>query len=453
MTFLILAGGSGKRLFPLSREKYPKQFLSLTGEHSLLEETLLRTDGEPCLVVGSSLSRHLLQKAVDDVNAHERCDVIGEPLPRNTAPAILLGLSRLPDSAVVTVMPSDHYIKDRAAFRESLRSAEELARDGYITTLGITPDRPETGYGYIRKGAPLNKGFQVSSFTEKPDLPTARNYLSSGETFWNSGMFVFEKKVLVQEVRSLHPGLYRFYCEISQAGPGEWEKIYEQAPDISIDYAVMEKTKRAAVVSGDFGWTDIGSWEALKRLLEPGEDNAVLSTELYAEGSRDNLVITDHKSVGLIGVSGTAVVDTGDFLFVGDLSRSQEVRTLAARVREREPGKAEAHRDEVRPWGSFASLREEEGFKVKKITVSPGEQLSLQYHHHRDEDWIIVRGEGLMTLGDREFKVVPGDHVHIPKEETHTIEGITETVFIEVQRGDYLGEDDIVRLKDRYGRS
>jgi mannose-1-phosphate guanylyltransferase/mannose-6-phosphate isomerase len=452
MTFLVLAGGSGKRLFPLSREKYPKQFLSLTGERSLLEETLLRTGVEPFLVIGSRSSRHLLQKAVDNVKARGRGEVVGEPLARNTAPAILLGLSLLPDSEVVTVMPSDHYIKDEEGFRESIGAAEELARDGYITTLGIMPDRPETGYGYIQKGRPLQKGFAVSSFKEKPDLPTAQRYLSSGDTFWNSGMFVFEKKVLIEEIRSLHPGLYRFYCRICEAAPGQWEEIYGKAPDISIDYAVMEKTARAAVVSGDFGWTDIGSWEALKRLLEPGEDNAVLNSELYSSDSRDNLVITAGKSVGLIGMRDTAVVDTGDFLLVGDLSRSQEVRSLAARVKEREPGKAAAHKDEVRPWGSFVSLREEAGFKVKKITVSPGEQLSLQYHHHREEDWIVVGGEGLMRLGDRSFKVGAGDHIHIPKKEVHTIEGITETVFIEVQRGEYLGEDDIVRLEDRYGR-
>ena len=453
MTFLILAGGSGKRLFPLSRERYPKQFLSLTGDKSLLEETLLRTGEEPFLVIGNKLSRHLLQKAVNEVKAQKRGEVIGEPLPRNTAPAILLGLSRLPDTAVVTVMPSDHYIKDRDRFRKTLQAAEKLARKGYITTLGITPDRPETGYGYICKGSPLHAGFRVSSFKEKPDVQTAQNYLRSGDTFWNSGMFVFEKKTMIEEVRALHPDLYHFYCEIKEAAPGQWEEIYKNAPDISIDYAVMEKTKRAAVVSGDFGWTDIGSWEALKRILEPGDGNAALKTELYSADSRDNLVITRGKSVGLIGIRETAVVDTGDFLLISDLSRSQEVKDLAALVKEREPGKAEAHKDEVRPWGSFVSLDEGNGFKVKKIIVSPGERLSLQYHHHRDEDWIIVRGEGMMTLGERRFKVVPGDHVHIPKEEVHTIEGITETVFIEVQRGDYLGEDDIVRLEDRYGRS
>jgi mannose-1-phosphate guanylyltransferase/mannose-6-phosphate isomerase len=448
MTFLILAGGSGKRLFPLSRETFPKQFLPLFNGRSLLEETLSRTDGKRCLIVGSSESVHLLKKA----SKKTAVEVLAEPCGRNTAPAIVFGLTCVDDEEIVAVMPADHYIQDRPLFQERLQEAEKLAGDGYIVTLGICPDAPETGYGYIKKGRPAGAGYVVDSFTEKPDEEKARVYLDSGDYLWNSGMFIFKKKTLLEEFKNLSPQLYDFYEALSRSREESFQAIYQKAPDISIDYAVMEKTKKAVVIPSDFGWSDIGSWRALKALFDPGEGNVSLNAELFPLESRNNIVSAPGKTVGLLDVDNLVVADTKDFLFIGSLERSQEVKEIVSIVGKKYPETVRSHKDEMRPWGEFTTLEEGDGFKVKKITVSPGEKLSLQYHHHREEHWIIVQGEALMTLRERTFSVKAGDTVAIPRGETHTIEGVSLTIFIEVQRGDYLGEDDIVRLDDRYGR-
>ncbi|TYB30390.1 MAG: mannose-1-phosphate guanylyltransferase/mannose-6-phosphate isomerase [Candidatus Mcinerneyibacterium aminivorans] len=454
MKHLILAGGSGTRLFPLSRKKKPKQFLNLFSNKSLIQETILRLNSDNFTVISGKNTYYKLMDDLKGIELYSEDRILLEPEAKNTAPAILYALTDIEDNEIVSVLPSDHYIKNTKKYHKRLDDAKNLAEKNYIVTIGIKPYYPETGYGYIKINDKISrKNYTVDKFVEKPDKNTAEKYMDSGNYLWNAGMFIFKKKTFIEEVKKLDPELYKFYSKLKN-NPEEKERIYKEVKNISVDYAVMEKTGKMAVVEGDFGWSDIGNWKALKKLLDKSDKNIIKSAEAFNIESKNNIVFTDKPYISLINVKDLAIIDTKDLLLISDLNHSQKVKQVYNDIDKKHPQVTEALPDEKRPWGEFASLMNsaENGFKTKWIRVKPGEKLSLQYHHKREEHWIIVKGKAKMTLEKETFNVKKGDYIHIPKEELHTIEGIRETEFIEVQMGDYLEEDDIVRVEDKYNR-
>ncbi len=454
MKFVILAGGSGTRLFPLSRENLPKQFLKLFSNYSLIQETILRLKSDDFLIVSAKDSFYKLKEQLQEINKYKKDRILLEPFGKNTAPAIIYSLLKIPDNETVVVLPSDHYIKNENKFLATIEKAQTLAEMGYITTIGIVPTYPETGYGYIQLKKEIDDGmYIVERFVEKPDLETAKIYVQSGNFLWNAGMFVFKKSVFLSELKKVSSDLYEFYTNLKNANSYEEIKnIYSSVEKTSIDYAVMEKSSVIASVKGDFGWNDIGGFKSLKEVLNNTNANTGKFKKLYSLNSNNNLIFSEKAVVSLINVHNKAIIDTKDALLISDLDNSQDVKEIYNKTKSDTPNIAKSHPDEERPWGQFLSLLDKEGFKVKWIKVKKGEKLSLQYHNRREEQWIIVKGRAIMTLGDKNFEVKKGDYIKIGLKQLHTIEGIEDTEFIEVQTGDYLGEDDIVRLEDKYGR-
>ncbi|GAB4254644.1 mannose-1-phosphate guanylyltransferase/mannose-6-phosphate isomerase [Deferrisoma sp.] len=466
MRAVILAGGSGTRLWPLSRQAFPKQFLALTGERSLLQETVERVRplvGENLCVVATRDVAHLVARQLRDLGIDPGGRMILEPVGRNTAPAVGLAALATPADEVLLVLPSDHAIRDAAAFREALARGAEVAAAGYLVTFGITPDRPETGYGYIQAGEPLEgfEGFRkVARFVEKPDRATAERYLAEGGYSWNSGMFAFRAGTILEELDRHAPHVaagVRGLADAVRSGGEIPEAAYAAIPKISIDYAVMERSDRVAVLPVDPGWSDLGSFAALHEISEhdAGRNAVRVGGTAILEDSTGNLVWAGDKVVALVGVEDAVVVDTPDALLVCRRDRSQDVRKVAEELVRRGRDEAVFHRTVHRPWGTFTTLEEGPGFKVKRIAVYPGERLSLQLHRHRAEQWVVVRGTARVTRGDEVLDLGVGQTVHIPREERHRLEnpGTELLEIIEVQTGDYLGEDDIVRLQDDYGRT
>ncbi len=468
MKAVILAGGSGTRLWPLSRDQFPKQFLPLLGERSLLQDTVQRVrplagDGV-CIVTGEE-SRFLVAEQLREMGVDPGGKILGEPAGRNTAPAIGLAAMGCDPDEILLVLPSDHAIRDGAAFREAAQSAAAVAEAGYLVTFGISPDHPETGFGYIRLGPPLDgfDGFRVADrFVEKPDLETAESYLRDGGYVWNSGMFAFRAAALLAELKKhapdLHAGLEALRPHIEAGEPIPVDR-YVALPKISIDYAVMERSERVAVLPVDPGWSDLGSFAALLDLMPADPDgNAVrLSTggEAVLVDSRGNLVWGGDKIVALVGMASTLVVDTPDALLVCARDRAQDVRQAVDRLKESGRDEATVHRTVHRPWGTYTVLEEGPGFKIKRIQVQPGAKLSLQLHHHRAEHWVVVSGTARVTRGGETVLLRTGESTFIPVTTPHRLEnpGAIPLQIIEVQNGDYLGEDDIVRFQDDYGRT
>jgi mannose-1-phosphate guanylyltransferase len=457
MKFIILAGGSGTRLFPLSRENLPKQFLRLFSNYSLIQETILRLDNDNFLIVSSQDSFYKLKEQLQEINKYKENRILLEPFGKNTAPAIVYALTTIENDDIVAVLPSDHYIEDKEEFLKTVSKAEKLAQMGYITTIGIVPTYPETGYGYIELEKEIgNEMFKVKRFVEKPNKEKAEEYLQKGNFLWNAGMFVLKKSVFLNELKEKTPELYDFYLKLKNSKNQEDIKgIYEKVEKISVDYAVMEKSDKIASVKGNFGWNDIGGFKSLKEVLSKDSKttNNGKFKKLNSIKSDNNLIFSDKPVISLINTHNKAIIDTKDVLLISDLNNSQEVKNIFTQTKSELPQIAKSHPDEERPWGKFMSLLDKEGFKVKWIKVKKGEKLSLQYHNKREEHWIIVKGNAIMTLGDKNFEVKKGDYIKIGLKELHTIEGIEDTEFIEVQMGDYLGEDDIVRLEDKYGRN
>ena len=467
---VILSGGSGTRLWPLSRAALPKQLLPLASKHSLLQDTVSRLVDMPeianPLMVCNVEHRFMIAEQMRQIGATPRAIVL-EPVGRNTAPAIAVAalmLSRDDPEALMLVLPADHLIGDVDAFHAAIRIAAEAAKNGHLATFGIVAAIPETGYGYIQKGAPLAdpKGaFQVAAFVEKPDLPTAQQYVDSGDYFWNSGMFLFRATDFLNELQSLRPDILEASRAALDAATLDLDFVrldpaaFEACPSESVDYAVMEHTRCAAMVPADMAWNDIGAWSALWNVAVKDEQGNATRGDVMLEDARNNFVRAETRMVALLGVSDLVVVETADVVLVARKDQVQDVKKFVERLKAEKRCEHLVHKQVYRPWGWYEGIDEGERFQVKRIMVKPGEKLSLQMHHHRAEHWVVVSGTASVTCGDLVTLLTENQSTYIPLGTTHRLEnpGKVDLHIIEVQSGTYLGEDDIVRLEDIYKRN
>lgn len=466
---VIIAGGVGSRLWPRSRKLLPKQFIEFSGSKgSLFQNTLVRLRGlknlgDPIIVCNAE-HRFLVAEQLRELEMDS--DILLEPVGRNTAPAVAMAahwaLEKDADAALL-VLPADHVINDRDTLHGAIDTGVELLDKGHLVTFGIVPDAPETGFGYIEKGGPLNEArvFTVSQFVEKPDEKTAAEYLASGNYLWNSGMFLFRARDFLGELAS-HAGDMHKACERAYAGlekGSDFQQIpkeaFEACPSDSIDYAVMEHTEKAAVIPLDAGWNDLGAWDALWETAEKDGDGNALHGDVLTAETRNSYIEAGHRLVTTVGVEDCIVVETADAVLVADRARSQEVKQIVEQLKDKEREEAESHTLVYRPWGSYESLGVGDNYQVKHIVVKPGAALSLQKHHHRAEHWTVIKGTGVVVCDDKEFELGVNESTFIPLGSKHRLSnpGDEPVEIVEVQVGDYLGEDDIVRFEDRYGRN
>ena len=463
---VVLAGGTGSRLWPLSRELFPKQFHALFGDDSLLQSTLRRArraSPQPPVIVCNEEHRFLVAEQCRELKLDWQRIVL-EPEGRNTAPAIALAaleVCRVHGDAILMVLPSDHLVTDVEAFVWAAERAVTAAGEGALVTFGVQPTEPETGYGYIEApGAVVGNGaVRVCSFVEKPDPATAESYLASGDHFWNSGMFVFSAKAFLGELGRLQPEMLARVTTAFESGTEDLDffrpgrEFLDIVPE-SVDYAVMEKTGRAMVVPVAFGWSDVGSWSAIWQASPQDENGNYLAGDVLAVGTRDSYVLAQDRLVGAIGVDNLVVVETSDAVLVARKDQVQDVKKVVEQLKTCDRGEYLCHREVFRPWGSYEGVQQGERYQVKRIKVKPGQRLSLQMHHHRSEHWIVVRGTAEVTRGDEVFNLTENESTYIPLGVTHRLAnpGKLTLELIEVQVGAYLGEDDIVRFEDQYGR-
>jgi len=469
LTPVILSGGSGTRLWPLSRKNLPKQFLQLAGAGTLFQQTIARTsalaDAQAPIVVCSEEHRFLVAEQLRDLKM-EGATILLEPMPRNTAPAIALAawqaLTRDPE-AVLLVLPADHLIGDTASFTEAVGRALPLANDDWLATFGIRPESPEIGFGYIKRAEPVGDGaFRVEHFVEKPDAAKAKHYVEAGDYEWNSGMFLFKAVRFLEELQQYAPTMHTATQAAFEAAKIDLDFVrvdkdaFATSPDNSIDYAVMEKTSRAAVIPVSCAWSDIGSWDALWAASQRDHDGNRLEGDVIAIDSRNCFLRgTDRRLVAALGLEDIVIVDTPDAVLVAPRARVQDVKKLVERIKADGRQEHMFHRKVYRPWGSYDSIDMGERFQVKRITVKPGAALSLQKHHHRAEHWVIVSGTAEVTRNEDVFLVAENESTFLPLGAVHRLRnpGKVPLELIEVQSGSYLGEDDIVRLEDVYGRT
>lgn len=450
MKTLILAGGSGTRLFPLSRACYPKQFIPLLGKESLFQRTvrraLLFSRPEEVYIITNAAHRFLVSDQLATISA--ACRIFIEPEGKNTLPAIVYGMTTIlaeEEGALVAVLPSDQLITPDDAYWAAFHSAESLAQD-HLVTFGITPASPHTGFGYIRPGEALPGGYAVGAFVEKPDAETAVRYMNEGY-LWNSGMFIFRAALFMEECRRLAP-------EVAEAFTLSVEEAYARTPKVSVDYGIMELTDRAAVVPLASPWSDVGSFDALYRVSEKDASGNAVRGEYIGIDGRNNLVVSD-RLVATIGLSDLAVVDTPDALLVCPRDQAQRVGEITARLKEQGDERCEYHTTVHRPWGSYTVLLKADSFQIKRLTVLPGRRISTQLHHHRSEHWVVVRGMALVANNGDSFFVRPGESTFVPAGVKHRLEnpGLIPLEVIEVQNGDFITEDDIIRFEDDFARS
>ena len=464
---VIMAGGSGSRLWPLSRQLNPKQFLTLVdAEHSLLQATIKRLEGLDAglpLLICNEQHRFLAAEQLRLLDM-EKANILLEPIGRNTAPAIALAAilaCESGDDPVLLVLAADHLIQDVDAFHASLKAALPLAVEGKLVTFGIVPTKAETGYGYLEKGDSVGEsGFRVNRFVEKPDLQTAREYLDSGNYYWNSGMFMFRASRYLGELEKFSPDILTACREALSKAEQDMlftrvdHAAFSACPENSIDYAVMEKTADAVMVPLDAGWSDIGSWSAIWDVSAKNADGNVLRGDVLCERTQGSYVYSEHRLVATVGVDDLVIVETKDAVLVARRGQVQDVKKIVEQLRRDKRYEHSSHRDVYRPWGVYDSIDQGERYQVKRITVKPGAKLSVQMHHHRAEHWIVVSGVAKVTNGDKTYLVTENQSTFIPIGQVHALENPGKILLelIEVQSGSYLGEDDIVRFEDRYGR-
>jgi len=461
---VVLSGGSGTRLWPLSRSAYPKQFLPLTSDNTMLQETLLRLRGIEAmgspLVICNEEHRFMVAEQLREIELKPQAIML-EPVGRNTAPAVALAALAVEPDEILLILPADHVIEDIATFQAAIAEAVAEAEKGHLVTFGIVPTGPETGYGYIQA---IEKGqataYKVNRFVEKPDLQTATQYLESGDYYWNSGMFVFKASRYLEELEKFNPEMLAACREAYQKAEEDLDFVrvdratFEACPSDSIDYAVMEKTESAVVIPLDANWNDVGSWAALWEVSEKDAQGNALKGDVLIHDTSNSYIYSDQKLVATIGIKDLVVIETDDAVMVAPKERVQEVKEIVAQLKAKKRSESEQHRKVYRPWGYYDSIDNGERHQAKRIVVKPGAKLSLQMHHHRAEHWIVVKGTALVTRGEEQLIVSENESTYIPLGTIHCLEnrGVIPLEMIEVQSGSYLGEDDIVRFEDKYGR-
>ena len=458
---VIMAGGSGTRLWPLSRAGYPKQFLTLNGQQTMLQSTIMRLQG---LDVSSSVTicneehRFFVAEQLRELDKLD--SIILEPVSKNTAPAIALAAITADDDPLLLILAADHVIQDEVAFTNAVNSALPLAESGKLVTFGIVPNEAHTGYGYIKIGDKDGGGFVVDKFVEKPSSDVARDYIESGSYVWNSGMFLFKASRYLEELEKFRPDIYSSCVASTDELESDLDflrvnkEIFEKCPSESIDYAVMEETADAVVVSMDAGWSDIGSWSSLWDASQKDYEGNVTHGDVIVHNAKDCYLRSDDRLVAAVGVDNLVVVDTKDALMVAHKDSVQDAKIIAQHLKADERSEWNLHREVHRPWGKYDSIDNGDRYQVKRITVKPGAKLSVQMHHHRAEHWIVVNGSAKVTNGDKTFFLSENESTYIPVGVIHALEnpGENDLELIEVQSGSYLGEDDIVRFDDIYGR-
>ena len=463
---IILSGGSGTRLWPLSRKLHPKQFIDLVNDTTLFQDTILRLPkyvANP-LIICNEEHRFLAAEQLRQINK-ESNGIILEPIGKNTAPAIALAALKFINNGedpLLLVLSADHLIQNINTFHQSIKIAEKLAEKDKLVTFGIVPDKAETGYGYIKANIDNTADYyKIQSFTEKPNQEDAQKYLDSGNYLWNSGMFMFKASVYLQELEKFEPEILTSCKKSCQTEYKDKDFIrlnndeFRQCPEQSIDYGVMEQTKGAMVVPLDANWSDIGSWDALWNAKNKDKNGNVSEGDVILDEVKNTYAYSSNRLVSVIGVSDLVIVDTQDALLVADKKYSQNIKNIVNRLKKDGRSEADNHRKVFRPWGYYDSIDADNGFQVKRILVNPGAKLSLQKHEHRAEHWVVVKGVAKVTCGDKTFSLKENQSTYIPKGEVHRLENTEEIdlEIIEIQTGDYLGEDDIIRLEDDYQRN
>ncbi|SCN46502.1 Mannose-1-phosphate guanylyltransferase (GDP) [methanotrophic endosymbiont of Bathymodiolus azoricus (Menez Gwen)] len=463
---VILSGGSGTRLWPLSRGIYPKQFLPLVSDKTMVQETVLRLKGieglQAPIAICNEDHRFMMAEQLCRIDIHPEC-IILEPIGKNTAPAVTMAALAAKDPEdILLVLPADHVIGNVAAFQAAVIKAGELAQQGFLVTFGIVPTAAETGYGYIKRSYEnIAEAFKVAEFVEKPNTEIAQAYVDSGEYYWNSGMFAFKAGCYLQELEKFAPEMLSACRSSFAAAKVDADfvrldkELFAQCPADSIDYAVMEKTDKAVVIPLDAHWNDVGSWSALWDVRAKDSRGNALSGDVLALDTENSFIHSENKLVAVIGVKDLVIVETDDAVMIAPKDRVQEVKVIVNTLKQQQRCEADLHRKVYRPWGHYDSVDHGERHKTKRIVVKPGAKLSVQKHHHRAEHWVVVKGTALVTKGGETMLLSENESTYIPLGVIHSLEnpGVIPLEMVEVQSGSYLGEDDIVRFEDKYGRT
>jgi len=461
ITPIILCGGSGTRLWPLSRKLYPKQFISLVEDNTLFQDTILRLPKEAAnpIIVCNEEYRFLAAEQLRQINKDSN-KIILEPIGKNTAPAIALAAMTAGKNALLLVLPADHVIEDEEYFNKLVLDAVPLAKSGKLITFGVIPTNAHSGYGYIKSGRKFDIGLAVDQFIEKPSTQNAKRYFESGEYYWNSGIFLFNSNKYLEELNIFRPEIYNACKESIQGVKSDFNFLrvdkarFEECPSESVDYAVMENTVDALVIPTDVGWSDVGSWSSLWDMANKDKNGNAIHGDVIIHNSTNSFIRSDDKMIAAIGVDNLVIAATKDVVMIAKKDNAQDVNIIASQLKDSKRNEWETHREVYRPWGKYDLIDYGDRYKVKKITVKPGASLSLQKHQHRAEHWIVVIGTAKVTKGEEISFISENESVYIPIGVVHALEnpGEVDLELIEIQSGSYLGEDDIIRLQDRYGR-